>query len=73
MIPHLLEVAHHLRAAVAFGDDPLVEVWARQVQHRSVDRRALVVEQRLGVVAEQFFELGGGHRFSSHVRYLRIR
>ena len=49
----LLEVAQHLDRAVAAGPDPVDEVGPGQVQVVLGDALGDVVEQRVGVVAEQ--------------------
>jgi hypothetical protein len=54
------EVAQHHRLAVGLGDDAVDEVRAGQMQPRRRDAAAFVLEKFVGLVAEQFDDVGHG-------------
>ena len=53
MVIYLPEAADHLRAAVAIQPDPLDKVGTGQRQIRLGDRATAVVEQVIGIAAEE--------------------
>ena len=67
MAEERLEVAQHLRAAVAVLHDPVDEVGAGQVEVGGRDALRLVGQQRIGFVAEQGVDVG------AHLALLRGR
>ena len=68
----LLQVAQHLRVAVGLDEDALDEVGPRQMQVGRVERLALVVQQAVGLVAEELLEARAGQFGSSHGSILRF-
>ncbi len=63
-VEHLLDRAQHLRLPVGGGEDAVDEVASGQVEQILRDGLAGVVEERVGVGAEEVGDVrrGGGHR-----------
>jgi hypothetical protein len=60
VVEQRLQVAQHRRLAVGLGDDAVDEVRAGQMQPRRRDAAAFVLEKFVGLVAEQFDDVGHG-------------
>ncbi len=65
-VQHPLEVAQDVAGSIGVDHHPIDEVGARQVQVRLVDGLADVVEQAVGLVAQQLFQARARHLGCGH-------